>query len=91
MSTWFDIAHLCPIQCEVSHITEEDYKDVVVDGKTVRRAHLNFVPGLLTVIEESHGRTFFHPGFKEGKISIHAFNSDMTPMSKGITIRRVQE
>jgi len=85
---WARIARMCPLKCEVSHVTEEDYVDAEdEDGNPCKKAVFNFVPGTLTAVEESFHWRFNHPGFKNGSFRIHALRCDEIPGYSGINLR----
>jgi len=88
---WGEIAlNLVPLVCAVSHLKEEDYKEVVdlKTGETVRRANLEFTEGTLTAVYEPYGYRFFHPALKpKGSIFVRALNLDTSPGYSGVNIR----
>ena len=85
---WQEIAKLCPMNCQISHIGQQDYVDTVDEhGIPCKRARFNFVQGVLTVQEVQHGWIFFHPGLKDGKLFIHALNGDTSPGYSNVHIR----
>jgi len=85
---WHQIARLCPIECEVSHLTEEDYVDTVDEkGIPCKRAKHHFVEGTMTATEEAYHWRFDHPGFKGGSFRIHALICDETPGYRGVTFQ----
>lgn len=86
---WSLIARMCPLECEVSHITEEDYVDAVDEqGLKCKKASLNFVSGTMTAVEERWGWRFYHPGFKGGSKFVHALNLDTNTSYTSVYIRR---
>jgi hypothetical protein len=86
---WALVARMCPMDCEVSHLTEEDYVEAVDErGLKCKRAAHHFVPGTMTAVEETWGWRFYHPGFKGGSKFVHALNCDTSPSYAGVSITR---
>jgi hypothetical protein len=86
---WYQVAAMCPIECEVSHIGEDDYEDAIgAFNLPVKRMKHHYEKGTLTVTVEQYGWTFHHPGLKGGKFFVHALNGDTSPSYAHVFIRR---
>lgn len=71
ISYWIELLIKCPFECEVSCTGE--------DGE--------FVQGRMTVKYNWYSYTFYHPGFKYGKITIFALGIFGPLISDNISIR----
>ncbi|NTV30710.1 zinc ribbon domain-containing protein [candidate division WWE3 bacterium] len=74
---------------ELAQIGPEDYAPGVdSSGHPCQKATYNYVKGWLTAEEIPHFWVFRHPGLKNGKLRVSAFNSDVKPGFYNVALYR---
>jgi len=86
--TWLKLIERCPLELEISHLTDEDYVDGVgAYGTPCKKPKHKWTKGTLTVKEVSDGWIFSHPGFIGGEKHLHAFNGDTSVFGAQLFMR----